>query len=586
MFVVFEGIDGSGKTTVSNRVADRLREAGLEVCHLRADGKFASAVSEAIRSFGRDARNLDLVPQAEFLLYVARDVQLIEQVLRPALAVNDVVISDRFLYTPEVLGRVGRHLGADFTAPILRAAAAGLTPDLAVLVDVDPVLARARRKAFKLSVLDNRPPGRKGLAGAGLQQRLRRGYLELAAASPQLWAVVDNEDVLEDTVARVSALITEARRDGTPAAVERFHAAAGARRRAAAANETRRPGSPAEALRAFLELIDKRMEREPGVAAYLLGGLAGAGIDERRRALAERVPEAVLAALTLLTDDASFELRERLSAATPAAAARSLAGIPSSDARAAALRAALEPVAPADVALSLNRLDDEAAWQARERLFDDARCTNVVMSSLGTLSSERAWTLRARWLAGLGAAIEDAIEGRYELASAVTRSIWSLDDERAWHLRSAARPAAPVAALASVAGLDDPESWRWRRELLARAPRIVMATLRELDRPEAWRMRQQVAPECKEALDGIEGMDQPEAWTLRDAHADRWPSTVVKSLGALADGARGKALLLRQLDAHGHNVSLLKHAAAVALGLHRARTLDRTEARTAPAREY
>ena len=241
MFVVFEGIDGSGKTTVSNRVADRLREAGLKVCHLRADGKFASAVSEGIRGFGRDARNLDMVPQAEFLLYVARDVQLIEQVLRPALAVNDVVISDRFLYTPEVLGRTARNLGADFTAPILRAAAGGLTPDLAVLVDVDPVLARARRKAFKLSVLDKRPPARKGLAGAGLQHRLRRGYIELAEASPRLWAVVDNEDVLEDTVARVTALITEARRDGTPAALERFRAASSARSRAAA--RERRPSA-------------------------------------------------------------------------------------------------------------------------------------------------------------------------------------------------------------------------------------------------------------------------------------------------------------------------------------------------------
>jgi dTMP kinase len=571
MFVVFEGIDGSGKTTVSNRVADRLREGGLKVRHLRADGKFASEVTEALRSFGRDARHLDLVPQAEFLLYVARDVQLIEQVLRPALAVEDVVISDRFLYTPEVLGRTGRNLDVAFTAPILRAAAGGLTPDLVVLVDVDPVLARARRKAFKLSVLDKRPPGRKGLAGAGLQHRMRGGYLELADASPRLWAVVDNEDVLEDTVARVATLISEARRDGTPAAVGRFRAAISARRRAAGADHARQPGSPAQALRAFLALIDKRMEREPGVAAYLLGGLAGPGIDERRQALAERVPDAVLAALTMLTDDASFGLRERLSAVAPAAAARSLVGIPSSDARASSLRAALEPVAPADVALSLSRLDDQAAWQARERLFDVERCADVVMASLGALASERAWGLRERWLAGLGGKIEDKIEAHYELASAATKSIWSLDDERAWRLRRAARPAAPVAALASVVGLDDPESWSWRRDMLARAPKVVMATLRELDRPEAWRMRQQVAAECKEALDGIEGMDQPEAWTLREQHADRWPSTVVKSLGPLADGTRGNTLLLRQLDAHGSNVSLLKHSAAVALGLHRAR---------------
>ena len=304
-----------------------------------------------MRGFGRDSRNLDLVPQAEFLLYVARDVQLIEQVLRPALAVNDVVLSDRFLYTPEVLGRTGRNLGEDFTAPILRAAAGGLTPDLAVLVDVDPVLARARRKAFKLSVLDKRPPARKGLAGVGLQHRLRRGYLELAEASPRLWAVVDNEDVLEDTVARVTALISEARRDGTPAALERFRAASSARRRAAAA-----PATPVGRHRR-----PRRCRRFSGSST---SAWSASPASPRTCSAVSRVPASTNAGgcwpsgfptpcsprSPRLTDDVSFELRERLSAVAPAAVARSLAEVPFGNARAAALRAALEPIAPVDVA--------------------------------------------------------------------------------------------------------------------------------------------------------------------------------------------------------------------------------------------
>src|SRR5690349_13467823 len=117
MFVVFEGIDGSGKTTLSNLVANRLREGGLAVKHLRADGKFASSVTEALRDLGRDARNLHLTREAEFFLYVARDVQLIAEVMKPALAETDVVIADRFLYTAEVLGRSGRHLPESLTAP-------------------------------------------------------------------------------------------------------------------------------------------------------------------------------------------------------------------------------------------------------------------------------------------------------------------------------------------------------------------------------------------------------------------------------------------------------------------------------------
>jgi hypothetical protein len=73
----------------------------------------------------------------------------------------------------------------------------------------------------------------------------------------------------------------------------------------------------------------------------------------------------------------------------------------------------------------------------------------------------------------------------------------------------------------------------------------------------------------KEAIDSILGLDDEEAWKLREAYQDVWPSTVVKTLGALVDSPRGQALLRRQLASHPHNVSLLKHAAAYALGVHR-----------------
>src|SRR5438045_3466607 len=138
MFVVFEGIDGSGKTTVSNRVAKKLRDSGLTVEHLREGGKFSSQVTQAIREFGRDARNLDLTPHAEFFLYVTRDVQLLDEMTRPALERAEVVIADRFLYSAEILARYGRGLPESYVRPVLDAAARGLEPDLVVLVDIDP----------------------------------------------------------------------------------------------------------------------------------------------------------------------------------------------------------------------------------------------------------------------------------------------------------------------------------------------------------------------------------------------------------------------------------------------------------------
>jgi dTMP kinase len=80
-------------------------------------------------------------------------------------------------------------------------------------------------------------------------------------------------------------------------------------------------------------------------------------------------------------------------------------------------------------------------------------------------------------------------------------------------------------------------------------------------------MRRAVIADCKEALDSLFGLDDAQAWELRQAHRDRWPSTVVKSLGPLGATARGRALVDRQLAHHPHNLSLLKHAAAVALGV-------------------
>src|SRR3954462_8695489 len=145
MLIAFEGIDGSGKTTLSNRVAATLRERGLTVEHAREGGWFASRGTQSIRDLCRDARNLALVPRAEMLLYVAREVQLAEEVVVPALSRTDVVITDRYLYTAEVLARQLRRRPEAPIRSIIDDAAGGVWPDMVVLVDVDPSVARGRR---------------------------------------------------------------------------------------------------------------------------------------------------------------------------------------------------------------------------------------------------------------------------------------------------------------------------------------------------------------------------------------------------------------------------------------------------------
>jgi dTMP kinase len=563
MFVVFEGIDGSGKTTLSNKVAATLANRGLPMRHVRAEGRYASRVSEAIRELGRDARNLELVPEAEMLLYVARDVQLIEQVVRPALRDGDIVVADRFLYTAQVLARHGRHLPPSYTDPILNAAAGGLVPDLVVLCDVDPALARARRRAAKLAAADRRPPARKGLAGVGLQHRLRRGYLALAAAAPERWVVVDNDQPLDEVIASVADLIDAARAAGVRPALEHHRRDVVARLRMGGGAPP--VSTPAEALESFLRRVDRYAEREPNVAAHLLGGLAGPGVDERRRKLAARVPEAVLAGLAGQDDGVSWELREWLWAQKPRATALTLLDLPAASRRAASMRASLADMAPAEVATSLAGIDDEDANVLRDRLFRHS--PEAVVTSLARLTSQAAWSLRERWLAWH----REELASRYEVALVAALSVTGLRDDRAWRLREKARTAAPVAALASLAGVLGDAAWRWRDEHLTAAPKIVMQTLAGVEDERAWTLRASVAADCKEALDSIAALDGPRAWSLRHTYADVWPSTVVKSLGPLADSARGRALLARQLAVHPNSLSLLKHASAVALGVHRLR---------------
>jgi dTMP kinase len=557
MFVVFEGIDGSGKTTISNRVVEQLRARGHTVKHLRAEGKFVSNVAESIRALARDTRNLELDPRAEFLLYVARDVQLMEESLRGALASHEIVIADRFLHTAEVLARFGRHLAPDFVTPILSAAAGGLSPDLVVLIDLDPTLARARRKASKLTAKNGREGSRKGLSGVGLAHRLRHGYQQLARENSDRWFTVSNDAALEEAVDEVSELIAGSLRAGVPASLSQ------ARERIRVPSVGPEPTTTEQALAGFLAWLKLRAEREPQVAAYMLGGLLGPQIDDLRWSLARFAPQVILGGLSGLVDEVSWQLRESLLILHPAQVARSLRGEAARDLRAQELREQLFERAPSDVLKGMARLSDESSWELRERALKDL--PEAVLSSVSGLECERSWRLRDAVLAGH----KKDLREHFGLARAAAKSVQGLDGERAWTVRENARVAAPLASVSSLVHLDSERSFLWRAQYLGCAPKTVMESLRKNRHPRAWEMRNAVAADTKEALDGIVGIDDQEAWDLREKFADVWPSTVAKSLGALVDGVRGEALLLRQLKLHGRNISLLKHAASFALGLHR-----------------
>jgi len=535
VFVVFEGIDGSGKTTLSNLVARWLRERDLRVEHVREDGRFASSVTQALRELGRDARNLALEPRAELMLYLTREVQLLDEVIRRAMQRSDFVIADRFVATAEALGVYGRGLPEPEVRALVAAATAGFAPGLTVLVDVDPTIARARRQIAKLVGSEHRPPSRKGLAGTALQRRLRDGYRAIAAR--ERWLVVDNSDA--DLATLAEAIASSIAGDRRPLAkLPRATTAVVASDRAAARE-------------ALLDWIDRRAAREPQLAAYFLAGLAGDDIDSRRRALADRAPRVVANGLKWLDDPVSWELREQLAEPAPGEVARSLVGPAALTARAHALLGTLADRVPQEVGEALAGRDDSAAWELRERLP-----LGAVAASLARVSGARAWELREHWLAERGGLARVSGADDAELACAM---IDGLGDERAWAIREALRPVVPVAALDSTATLVDDAAWQWRTATLDRAPKVVMKTIALLDDPRAWQLRERAIERCEETLDTIIGSDDPRAWQLRDAALARWPAAVVKSLGPLASSERGRTLIDAALAQQPQSLALWRH---------------------------
>jgi dTMP kinase len=557
MFVVFEGIDGSGKTSISNRTARALRAAGLVVCHVREGGKLASPVAQSIRAFGRDERQLGLCPHAELLLYLARESQLLDEVTRPALAGADVVIADRFVYSAEVLACAGRGLAPAEVHPLVEAASRRMVPDLVILIDVDPGIAHARRRIAKIVAQpSDASPSRKGQAGVGLLRRMRDGYREMAARDPARWIVIDNSELVLQAV--VDTAVLEVRRlcEGAGDCRRPARAAIGRAARTAAAPTL----GPGEARPALLDWVDGRAKTEPALAAYMLAGLSSAAVDQRRFALAERAPEVTAWSLRGLVTQSSWRLRQQLVQEAPRQVARSLEPpTPPSDQR-EALRRKLAAIVPAEVAESLWGEPSTGAFALREDLF--AAAPDAVMSSLATLADLRAWAIRERWLAARGSM--EAL-ARSEYARVACRSVAGLDDERAWQIRAAAQPAAPTAALASLRGLTSARAWRWREQALAFAPKAVLGSLTGMDDPRAWALREAAAYRSREAVESARGLDGPRAWRLRDSCADLWPSTVIKSLGGLAGSRQGLALVARQLVRHADDISVLKHAAAVEL---------------------
>jgi dTMP kinase len=149
LFITFEGMDGSGKTTQMHRLAARLTAMGRTVLETVEPG--GPPIAQKIRRVLLDAANQELSPTTEVLLYFASRAQNVDQWILPSLGRGEIVLSDRFTDSSLVYQGCGRGLGAGTVDALDRIACRGLKPDLTLLVDVDAEASLARARARNLA---------------------------------------------------------------------------------------------------------------------------------------------------------------------------------------------------------------------------------------------------------------------------------------------------------------------------------------------------------------------------------------------------------------------------------------------------
>jgi len=202
-FIAFEGGDGTGKSTQARLLADWLRtDQGHEVVLTREPG--ATAIGMRLREVLL-GHTTELGARAEALLFAADRAHHVDSVIRPALGRGAIVVSDRYSDSSVAYQGAGRELDADEVARLSRWATCGLTPDLTVLLDLDPVVTRARRAKDTERASEDRLES----LPEEFHERVRRRFLDLARREPHRYLVLDAGAGIEEVHQRVRQRVRE-----------------------------------------------------------------------------------------------------------------------------------------------------------------------------------------------------------------------------------------------------------------------------------------------------------------------------------------------------------------------------------------
>jgi dTMP kinase len=181
VFITFEGMDGSGKSTQLRRLAEHLRGVGRTVVETAEPG--GTAIGRKIRQILLDAGNHELSSTAELLLYFASRAQNVEETILPALGRGEIVLADRFTDSTLAYQGCGRGLGAEAVRELDRIACRGLRPDLTLLLDIDPETSLAR--AHVRNIAETSTETRMDEQSEEFHRKVYEAYQALAASEPE-----------------------------------------------------------------------------------------------------------------------------------------------------------------------------------------------------------------------------------------------------------------------------------------------------------------------------------------------------------------------------------------------------------------
>ena len=182
MFITLEGPEGSGKTSHVPYLVEYLREKGYAVFPTREPG--GTSIGEQIRDVLHSMKNTEMHPRTETLLYQAARSQFVEQVVRPRLALGEIVLSDRYADSTIAYQGYGHQQDLEHVRVLVKYATGGLAPDLTILLDVDVEIGIGRKtKSQEWNRLD--------AYTLEFHKRVRAGYLDMVKQEPKRWVVVD-----------------------------------------------------------------------------------------------------------------------------------------------------------------------------------------------------------------------------------------------------------------------------------------------------------------------------------------------------------------------------------------------------------